>query len=45
MVKIHPLDFLKRQNIKRSKHSGVIAAFAQHLVKPGRFALEHHRAL
>jgi uncharacterized protein (UPF0332 family) len=26
---------LLAENIKRSKHSGVIAAFAQHLVKPG----------
>jgi uncharacterized protein (UPF0332 family) len=36
---------LLAENIKRSKHSGVIAAFAQHLVKSGRFAPGHHRAL
>lgn len=36
---------LLAEDIKRSKHSGVIAAFAQHLVKSGRFAPEHHRAL
>jgi uncharacterized protein (UPF0332 family) len=36
---------LLSQNIKRSKHSGVIAAFAQHLVKSGHFTPECHRVL
>ncbi len=31
--------------VKRSKHSGVIAAFGQHLVKSGKFTVEHQRAL
>ncbi len=34
---------LLSQDIKRSKHSGVIAAFGQYLVKPGRFTPEHQR--
>ncbi len=33
------------QGITRSKHSGVIAAFSQHLVKPGKIAAEHQRTL
>lgn len=36
---------LLSQDIKRSKHSGVIAAFAQHLVKSGHFTPECHRVL
>ena len=31
--------------VKRSKHSGVIAAFGQRLVKSGKFTVEHQRAL
>lgn len=31
--------------IARSKHAGVIAAFGQHLVKPGRVPAEYHRFL
>jgi uncharacterized protein (UPF0332 family) len=29
------------QNVKRSKHSGVIAAFGQRFVKTGTFTAEH----
>ena len=36
---------LLSQGIKRAKHSGVIAAFGQHLVKPGKVATEHQGAL
>jgi uncharacterized protein (UPF0332 family) len=36
---------LLSQGITRAKHSGVIAAFGQHLVKPGKMAAEHQRAL
>ena len=31
--------------VKRSKHSGVIAAFGQRLVKTGKFTTEHQRVL
>jgi uncharacterized protein (UPF0332 family) len=31
--------------VKRSKHSGVIAAFGQRFVKTGKFTAEHQRAL
>jgi len=31
--------------IKRSKHSGVIAAFAEHVVKPGYLAPDYQRRL
>jgi len=31
--------------VKRSKHSGVIAAFGQRLVKSGKFTVEHQRIL
>ena len=31
--------------VKRSKHSGVIAAFGQRLVKTGKFTAEHQRVL
>jgi len=33
------------QGVKRSYHAGVLAAFGQHLVKPGKFKVEHHKAL
>ena len=36
---------LLSQGIKRAKHSGVIAAFGQHLVKSGKFTVEQQRAL
>lgn len=36
---------LLSQNVKRSKHSGVIAAFGQRFVKTGKFTAEHQRAL
>ena len=36
---------LLSQAIKRAKHSGVIAAFGQHLVKSGKFTREHQKAL
>jgi uncharacterized protein (UPF0332 family) len=36
---------LLSQGITRTKHSGVIAAFGQHLVKPGKVTAEHQRAL
>lgn len=36
---------LLSQSIKRAKHTGAIAAFGQHLVKPGKMAAEHQRAL
>lgn len=36
---------LRSQGIKRSKHSGVIAAFSQYLVKPGKLAAEHHKVM
>lgn len=36
---------LLSQGIKRSKHSGVIAAFGTHLVRMGKFTSEHQRAL
>ena len=36
---------LRSQNIRRAKHSGVIAAFGQCMVKTGRFPVEHHVAL
>ena len=36
---------LLSQGIKRAKHSGVIAAFGQRLVKPGKFTVEHQRVL
>lgn len=32
-------------SIRRTKHSGVIAAFGQHLVKTGVFTPEHQRML
>lgn len=36
---------LRSQDIRRAKHSGVIAAFGQYMVKTGKFAVEHHMAL
>jgi uncharacterized protein (UPF0332 family) len=36
---------LLSRNIERSKHSGVIAAFGQHLVKSGPFTVEHQQRL
>ncbi len=36
---------LRSQGVRRSKHSGVIAAFGQHMVKTGRFPVEQHVAL
>ena len=36
---------LRSENIRRAKHSGVIAAFGQYMVKTGRFPVEHHVAL
>jgi uncharacterized protein (UPF0332 family) len=36
---------LLSQGITRAKHSGTIAAFGQHLVKPGKMAAEHQRVL
>lgn len=36
---------LLSQGIKRFKHSGVIAAFGQYLVKSGKFTVEHQRSL
>jgi uncharacterized protein (UPF0332 family) len=36
---------LLQRGIKRARHSGVLAAFAQHLVKPGTFTPEHQQAL
>jgi uncharacterized protein (UPF0332 family) len=36
---------LLSQGITRTKHSGVIAAFGQHLVKSGKMTAEHQRAL
>ena len=36
---------LPSQGITRTKHSGVIATFGQRLVKPGKMAAEHQRAL
>ena len=36
---------LRSRGIRRSKHSGVIAAFGQHMVKTGRFSVEQHVAL
>ena len=36
---------LRARGITRAKHSGVIAAFGQYMVKPGTFSEEHHRAL
>ena len=36
---------LLQRGIKRARHSGVIAAFAEHLVKSGTFTREHQQAL
>jgi uncharacterized protein (UPF0332 family) len=36
---------LLRRGVQRSKHSGVIAAFAEHLVKPGCFPTADQRNL
>jgi uncharacterized protein (UPF0332 family) len=36
---------LLSRDVERSKHSGVIAAFGQHLVKSGPFTVEHQRSL
>lgn len=36
---------LLSQNIKRSKHSGVISAFGRYLVKPGKFTVTQQRTL
>lgn len=36
---------LLSRNVERSKHSGVIAAFGQHLVKSGPFTVEHQQSL
>ncbi len=36
---------LLSQSVRRSKHSAVIAAFGQHLVKTAMFTTEHHRVL
>lgn len=36
---------LRVRGITWAKHSGVIAAFGQYMVKPGTFSEEHHRAL
>lgn len=36
---------LRSQGLRRAKHSGVIAAFGQHMVKTGKFSAEHHVAL
>ncbi|HEV8130931.1 MAG TPA: HEPN domain-containing protein [Acidobacteriota bacterium] len=36
---------LLSQGLRRSKHSAVIAAFGQHLVKAGKFTPEQHRLL
>ncbi len=33
------------RDVRRVRHSGVIAAFGQQLVKSGRFTIEHQRAL
>lgn len=34
---------LASENVSRSKHSGVIAAFRQYFVKPGHFDVEYSR--
>jgi uncharacterized protein (UPF0332 family) len=36
---------LLSRDVERSRHSGVIAAFGQHLVKSGRFTAEHQQSL
>ena len=36
---------LLARDIRRAKHSGVIAAFGKHLVKPGHFSPAQHKAL
>jgi uncharacterized protein (UPF0332 family) len=36
---------LLSRNVERSKHSGAIAAFGQHLVKSGRFTAQHQQRL
>lgn len=36
---------LLSRDVERSKHSGAIAAFGQHLVKSGRFTAEHQQRL
>ena len=36
---------LLSQEIKRSKHAGVIAAFGQYLVRTGKFSLEYQATL
>lgn len=36
---------LLSQGVTRIKHSGVIAAFGQYVVKPGKMAVEYQRAL
>lgn len=33
------------RDVRRRKHAGVIAAFGEHLVKPGTFPREHQQAL